>query len=124
MQKKEIKSLNTSFQENGSIKQPSRLETHIQEIRDKAEHEIAELQMAAEVCTELGYNVDDVTIQTLKSAIDTVSRANGFAHGDIYKPFNTDMAFADKDSLKIHLEDILPRFTHKTLTSNDLTAEL
>lgn len=117
------KDINKSFDESTRLKTASRLETHIQDIRDKAEHEIAELQMAAEVCTELGYNVDDITIQTLTSAIDTVSRANGFAHGDIYKPFNTDMAFADKDSLRTHLEDILPRLTHKTRSSSEFAPE-
>lgn len=111
-------SLNLAFTRSDAAK-PSRLESHYQQMREKTEHKIAELQMAADVCEKMGYDVNDVPIHLLEQAISDVSQNNGRAGGDWFKPFDQDLAFADEAGLKSWFERELPQKGIKPVPKSD-----
>lgn len=111
-------SLNTEFSKSDAAK-PSDLERHFQTIRDRAEAQIADLQLAADVVQEMGYDLNDISVAALKVAIDEVSSLNGRLHGDSYKPVDPDMAFPDRDGLKNYFARSLPRLGVKPTPKPD-----
>lgn len=101
-------SLNTAFQKSDAAK-PTALENLFERMRNEVEEKIANFQMAADVCSDMGYNVNDITVQMLQQAIDDVSRDNGYKFGDDWKPFDPDMAYADEAGLRTWFGRELPR---------------
>lgn len=101
-------SLNSAFETTESAK-PSALENRLDAIRKEAEEKIANIQMAADVCEEMGYNLEDIPVKFFEEAIEQVKYRNGLAHGDAYKPFDPDMAFVDRDGFKSWFAYELPR---------------
>lgn len=92
-----------AFDQATAKKNPTPLEEHFATLRADTEKRIGYIQMAADVCKELGYDLSDVPgyklIRLLTEAVDTASTHNGYAGGDSYSPFDKDLAFPTKSTL-------------------------
>ncbi len=107
-------SLNRAFVKSEAQK-PTEMEKYIDSIRSNAEQKIKYFLAAVEICTELGYDGKNISPRDINEAIERVSTNNGYAHGDSYKPFDPDMAFPDKDGMKMYFEKNLPQLGYKKL---------
>jgi len=68
---------------------------------------VLDLQMAKNVASKLGYNIDAIPTDIFFDAIKASSTTNALTHGDTTELSNTEWSFPTEESLNVILQKIL-----------------